>query len=474
MLIFNSSLGIDFKRNHLILTLLKKSFGKIRLEDYRIYPLWSEGQKEVREAQWISLITTFLSKHQIDKERVSVAIPREKVIVRFLRLPIATKENLRKVLEYESPKYTPFDKEEIFFDYQILNEDKEWVHLIAVFMKKDELNPYLSLLKKIGLQPLSIQIPSIGALNLFFYHQGDKEDGISVLLDVSEPFFEMNLIQGKDWKESFHLPLPAEGKEERIINTLNRSGLNEESLSRATVFVFGLDAAEKTLPALEKTDSPKEVFHPPMDRIEMGKDELRPDYIYASIGLPLKGMTKTRLDLNLLPLEMRKKMREIGKPLFKILTALALILVCTWGMGIYSGYRNTLDALRSEVKKRKPEIETIEKVQKQRGELAKEISEFQKITSGEVSKIEILKELTQILPSSVWVWNVKYSGGEIELSGFADSASELIPLLDKSPLFEKVEFLAPVTKERDRRASGEKERERFKIKMRLEGRRAGS
>ena len=83
MLIFNSSLGIDFKRNHLILTLLKKSFGKIRLEDYRIYPLWSEGQKEVREAQWISLITTFISKHQVNKERVSISIPREKVIVRF-------------------------------------------------------------------------------------------------------------------------------------------------------------------------------------------------------------------------------------------------------------------------------------------------------------------------------------------------------------------------------------------------------
>ena len=474
MLIFNSSLGIDFKRNHLILTLLKKSFGKIRLEDYRIYPLWSEGQKEVREAQWISLITTFLSKHQVNKERVSVAIPREKVVVRFLRLPIATKENLRKVLEYEAPKYTPFDKEEIFFDYQILNEDKEWLHLIAVFMKKDELNPYLSLLKKIGLQPLSIQIPSVGALNLFFYHKGDQENEISVLLDVSEPFFEMNLIQGRDWKESFHLPLPAERKEERIIETFNRSGLDEKSLSRATFFIYGLDAAEKTLPVLEKTDSLKEVLHPPMDRIEMGKDELRPDYIYASIGLPLKGITKTRLDLNLLPPEMRKKMREIGKPLFMILTALALILVCTWGMGIYSGYRNTLDALRSEVKKRKPEIETIEKVQKQRGELAKEISEFEKITRGEVSKIEILKELTEILPSSVWVWNVKYSGAEIELSGFADSASELIPLLDKSPLFEKVEFLAPVTKERDRRIGGEKERERFKIKMRLEGRRAGS
>jgi Tfp pilus assembly protein PilN len=152
------------------------------------------------------------------------------------------------------------------------------------------------------------------------------------------------------------------------------------------------------------------------------------------------------------------------------LIALVLILSCTWGMGVYSGYRNALDVLRAEVKKRKPEVEAIEKLQKQRGELAQEVAEYGKITAGEPSKIEILRELTQILPSTVWIWNIKYSAGEIEMSGFADSASDLIPLLDKSPLFEKVEFLAPVTKERERRIGAEKEKERFKIKMRLEGR----
>jgi general secretion pathway protein L len=84
-----------------------------------------------------------------------------------------------------------------------------------------------------------------------------------------------------------------------------------------------------------------------------------------------------------------------------------------------------------------------------------------------------LKELTQVLPPSVWIWNLKCSGREVEISGFADSASELIPLLDKSPLFEKVEFSSPVTKERERRGMADKERERFKIKMKLESRRAG-
>ncbi|MCX5907680.1 MAG: PilN domain-containing protein [Deltaproteobacteria bacterium] len=92
-------------------------------------------------------------------------------------------------------------------------------------------------------------------------------------------------------------------------------------------------------------------------------------------------------------------------------------------------------------------------------------AEFDKITGGEVSKIEILKELSQILPNTVYIWNLKYSGKEIEISGFADSASDLIPLIDKSPLLEKVEFSAPVTKERERRTGTEKERERFKIKM---------
>jgi general secretion pathway protein L len=284
----------------------------------------------------------------------------------------------------------------------------------------------------------------------------------------------MNLIQGKDWKESFHLPLPAEKKEEKIIHTFERADLNGDGLPPATFFIYGLDVAENKLPTFENTEPVKEISPPPLDRIEVGEAESRPDYIYASIGLPLQALVKTPVALNLLPAEMRKRVRQIGKPLFMALLVSALILSFTWGMGVYIGYRHALDVLRAEVKKRKPEVEAIEKLQKQRGELAQEVSEYEKITTGEIRKIEILKELSQILPSTVWIWNIKYSPGEIEISGFADSASDLIPLLDKSPLFEKVEFLAPVTKERERRIGEEKEKERFKIKMRLEGRRAGT
>jgi Tfp pilus assembly protein PilN len=475
MAILDTSLGIDFKATHLVLTFLRKSMGKVRLVDYGVYPLFLGGQKEVQEAQWISFITDFISKHQIRRDQVFISIPREKVILRFLRFPAATKENLRKVLEYEAARYTPFEKEELCFDYQILQEDPDGIELVVVYVKKEEINLYLSTLKKIGIEPFAIQIPSIAALNLFFYHQGDKSREIAILLDMSSPFFEMNILRGRKWEESFNLlSSPDENKEETILEVLRKAGWSGEAMSRAAFFVYGLDAARGSLPSLRDNDPLQIVNAPPLHRIEVARGETRPDYIYPSIGLALMGLVKPRFGLNLLPPEMRRRARQTLKYLALSLAGVSLFLMIAGLYGTIRGYQNELRSLQQEIRMRKPMVDQTLAMRREAQELQKEVDEFSKIMMGEVSKIEILKELTEILPPSAYIWNLRYTGKEIEISGFADSASDLIPLIDKSPLFEKVEFSAPVTKERERRTGVEKERERFKIKMRLEGRKAGA
>jgi Tfp pilus assembly protein PilN len=471
MMFSDTSLGIDFRQNHLILTLLKRSFWNLRLVDEEISPLPSEEQKEERETQAISRINTFISRNRLNRERVSVSIPREKVFVRFIRLPAATKENLRKVLDFETPKYSPFEKGETIFDYCLLKEDKEWLFLFVVFVKKSEVDSYLSLLKKIGIAPISIQIPSTAALNLFLHQNPVGEKEAAVLLDVNEPFFEMNILQGTDWKESFYLALPQEGKESVILDTYERSEMKGDFPSKPTFFVYGLDASENVLPSLRNSDQIKTALPPPLSRIEIEKGLSRPDKIFSSIGVPLKGLIQPKFDLNLLPFEMRKKVRQIGKPLVMVFSSLALLLCLSWGLGIFLYYKNSLDSINAEIKRRKPEIEALDKLRKQRDTLGKEIEELDKIRSSEISKVEILEELSKILPNTVWIWNFKYNGKEIEISGFADSASDLIPLLEKSPLFEKVAFGAQVTKEKQMMPQGEKEKERFKIKMLPEARR---
>jgi general secretion pathway protein L len=280
----------------------------------------------------------------------------------------------------------------------------------------------------------------------------------------------MNLVQGKDWTESLHLPLPKVGKEAKIINTFKRSG-DVHPPAKSTFFVYGLGADETILTSLNEADQLKSVLFPPMDRIQGGGERSKSNRIYASIGVPLKGLISSRVDLDLLPPEMRKKVRQIGKPLLIVLTSLAFFFGLAWGAGTFLHYRKEWEAVNAEIIKRRPAVEALERLQKQRDDYRKEMAELDQIRSGEISKVEILEELTRLLPDTTWIWNLKYNGKEIELSGFADSASDLIPLLDRSPHFEKVEFLAPVTKEMQMRGDGNKEKERFKIKAKIEGRR---
>ncbi len=472
--IFQTGFGIDIRQNHLILTLLKKSFGRIRVADSALHPIPPEEQKEERESQVISLINGFILKHRIKRDRVSISIPREKAVIRFIRLPVSTKENLRKVLEYETPRYTPFEKEEVYLDYHLLKEEKEWLSLMAVYAKRADIDLYLSLLKKIGIKPLSIQIPSIAAVNLFSYHRRAEESEVSVLLDISNPYLEMNLIEGNNWRESFHLPASFEEKTPDIAGVLKRSGLDLSSSAKTTFFVYGLDADEPVLAALKEADGMKGASTPPISRMKIAGESARPSLIYPSLGLPLRDMLRSGIDLNLLPPEMRKKERQIGKYLIIFFISFAVLFGLIRGVREFNKYERKLTKVTEEIKKRKPEVEAVEKLQKQQEIYGKEISELEKIQSEEISKIEMLKELTRLFPPTVWVWNLKYNGKEIEISGFADSASDLISLLDKSPLFDKVEFMAPVTKERQMKPEGAQEKERFRIKARIEARRTGS
>jgi hypothetical protein len=57
---------------------------------------------------------------------------------------------------------------------------------------------------------------------------------------------------------------------------------------------------------------------------------------------------------------MRKKVRQVGKPVLIILASLAVLLSLSGGLGIFYRYRNALDEANAEMKKRKPEVEAVE------------------------------------------------------------------------------------------------------------------
>jgi len=80
---------------------------------------------------------------------------------------------------------------------------------------------------------------------------------------------------------------------------------------------------------------------------------------------------------------------------------------------------------------------------------------------GRARPTEILRELTGLLPDSAYLSELTFRERTVEITGLAPSASQLLPVIEASPLFSGVEFSAPIVAQ----GAG---LERFRIRMRLE------
>jgi len=90
-------------------------------------------------------------------------------------------------------------------------------------------------------------------------------------------------------------------------------------------------------------------------------------------------------------------------------------------------------------------------------------SEF--LTQEKLSSVmilQILDEATRVLPDNTWLVRFDVTGAEIQLQGQSTSASDLIQLLESSPLFKEVQFRSSVVQ------IPRTDREQFHISIQLE------
>ena len=85
--------------------------------------------------------------------------------------------------------------------------------------------------------------------------------------------------------------------------------------------------------------------------------------------------------------------------------------------------------------------------------------------SSRPSPLLVLEVLSRLLPDTVWLTEIRLDGSELFISGLAEDASTLVPLVEGAPEFEQVRFQAPSTRVTVRGAEDrEREVERFSLR----------
>jgi general secretion pathway protein L len=166
-----------------------------------------------------------------------------------------------------------------------------------------------------------------------------------------------------------------------------------------------------------------------------------------------------REPLNLLPEEAADAAGQ--RRLIRALVLLALILASVAVAIPLQRQRATLAALTDQVAATRIEAEQSRALRDQLDQLTQTGSFLLAEKGRRPRATEVLADLTRLMPDQAYLAQLTLQGGEVQLHGWAATASDLISLLDQSPLFRAPQFRSPVTQD------GSDGTERFHLSVEL-------
>ena len=506
-----NSIGLTIGDNQAVMVLVEKELrGGPFLEHYRLVSL-KEVTPEDREEIILSNIEGFIDENKGDRDNFFLGIPGDKVIFKRLSLPSPTEENLKEVLGFEMDRYTPFALEDIHFDFKIVKRDegKKIIHVLLMVVKKDVVEYYLNLLQKIHIKVRGIEVPSTALYNVTAKEGQVRKNGLNkkwstrsggwlkvpgwgkkflaplgrflskgeggetftegssrFLINISDDCCEVGVVRDNAFVYSryFNLsPLSGEsGAEEGMraradeilseVETTRLSLTDDTELSQ--LIVSGSEVDQSLVDHLqEKENVDAKLLDDPNIEINTGDAREKIPCLSAAIGLALKGVKGVALDINFIPRELQPKKKKNWSLIFGVTTVVLLLLgISSCTVSYFVKERFYLSGLSERVSALKGRVRGVEQMQEEIAEIESTVEALQKIKTDDISKLDILKELTLLIPESMWLTRFSYDERKgkkkVEISGYADTASEIIPILEESELFEDVKFKSTIVKDK--------------------------
>ena len=382
-----------------------------------------------------------LAEAGVRARHAHVGLPRRAVVAKVVELPPVPGSDLRRMVGFELERHLPFPPSDAVFDFEVLDEEPgRPVRVLLVAVERRSHERVLQLLRDAGLTPRLVAV----AVHSLAHIAEDGVHGRVVLwLDATDGELAVSVRGRVVASRAFPLPSDGEARERALAAEVARTlaSLPEAERSElAEVVVGGLPPTRLSVDAL--TVRVDDAAPPGVAAPE--------DASLPALAVALERPNKKPLVANLLPDALRP--RPFPWPL-AVTAALALFTLGI-GAGIpavtFWKERRALANLEAGIARIAPEVRRAEQLSGEVERARREVTNLRSFEEQGLRPLPVLQELTEMLPTDAWLTNLSADRAGLELGGFANAASQLIPLLEASPGLERVEFTSPVTKGRDR------------------------
>jgi len=183
----------------------------------------------------------------------------------------------------------------------------------------------------------------------------------------------------------------------------------------------------------------------------------------AVAGVDAVDATGQPLDVNLLPVAQRQPYRDPMARWNWLLAVGAVVLLALAGHQLIDNRQAAADQLREQVDAAARDARRVAAERQQLQSLVEGAAFLEGKRAEHASTVEIWNELTRLLPDGTYLEKMSIEGTTLQLIGLSREASQLVPLLQDSPLWRKVNLTGVL--QADGAASG---RDRFTLTAELQ------
>jgi Tfp pilus assembly PilM family ATPase len=118
-----------------------------------------------------------LRENKIGTRQAAFALPGHAVFVRRVRLPRTSEERLQRIIRFEARQQIPFPLEQTLLQYQVTStEVPDEVEVLLVAIKRDIVDNYMHLIRRLGLRPIRLGVSSFALFNFHMFDAGIKPE----------------------------------------------------------------------------------------------------------------------------------------------------------------------------------------------------------------------------------------------------------------------------------------------------------
>jgi type IV pilus assembly protein PilM len=125
-----------------------------------------------------------------------ISVSGREAIVKRVPLPKVTPKELADAIALEAEHHIPFAVDDVFLDYQVVDESANAMTVVLVAVKKVKVLEYVAAVEQAGLEALVVDLDAFAIQNQFELNHPEPADEAVALIDIGASVMKTNVVSG--------------------------------------------------------------------------------------------------------------------------------------------------------------------------------------------------------------------------------------------------------------------------------------